>query len=83
MAKKENYYQKQMKGMMSAGVGTMVGVGLIGATAPMVQALPVGTARTIAGTAVGLQGVALLGPNLKYANDSLGLNSRPRRRMKR
>jgi hypothetical protein len=82
MAKK-NYYQKQTAGMLNASIGTMVGVGLIGATAPMVQALPVGTARTIAGTAVGLQGVALLGPSLKYANDSLGINSRPRRKVRR
>ena len=82
MAKK-NYYQKQMKGMLNTTVGTMVGVGLIGATSQMVQALPVGTARTMAGTAVGLQGVALLGPSLKYANDSLGINQRSRRKVRR
>ena len=79
-----NYYKKQMKGMLGATVGTMAGVGMIGATAGMAQALPAGSmASTMANTAVGLQGVALLGPSLKYANNSLGLNSRPRKRMKR
>jgi len=79
MAKKKNYYQTQTGNMIKAGVGTMVGIGLIGATAPMVAALPVGTARTMAGTAVGLQGVALLGPNLKLVNDSFGDTPRRRR----
>jgi hypothetical protein len=60
----------------------MAGIGLIGATAPLAQALPVGTARTMASTAVGLQGVALLGPSLKYANDSLGVNNKPRKKVK-
>jgi type IV secretory pathway TrbL component len=80
MAKKGNYYQNQMKGMMGATVGTLVGTSMLGATSSMVQGLPAGTAKTIAGTAVGLQGVALLGPSMKYANDSLGINQRSRRK---
>lgn len=83
MVKKKNYYQRQTAGMLGAAVGTMAGIGVLGATSSMVQALPVGTARTMAGTAVGLQGVALLGPSMKYANDSLGINQRPRRKVRR
>jgi hypothetical protein len=76
--------KKQMKGMLGATVGTMAGVGLLGATAGMAAGLPAGSmASTMANTTVGLQGVALMGPSLKYANDSLGLNQRARRRARR
>jgi len=81
MVKKKNYYQNQMGGMLNAGISTMVGIPLIGATAGMAAGLPAGSmASTMTNTAVGLQGVALMGPSLKYANDSLGLNSRSRRK---
>jgi len=46
-------------------VGTMVALPLMGASAAQVNALPAGTARELAGTAVGLQGVALVGHSLK------------------
>jgi len=83
MAKKKNYYQTQTGRMLATSVGTMVGVGLLSATAGMAGGLPAGTAKTMANTAVGLQGVALMGPSLKYANDSLGVNRRPRRKIRR
>jgi len=57
--------------ILKTGVTTMVGVGLIGATSGMTNALPAGTAKTLAGTAVGLQGVALMGPSLKLVKKSL------------
>ena len=83
MVKKKNYYQKQMKGMLSTSINTLVGTSLLSATAGMARGLPAGTAKTMANTAVGLQGVALMGPSLKYANDSLGINKRPRRKVRR
>ena len=58
--------------MINTGVGNLVGVGMISATSGMVQGLPAGMAKDIAGITPGLQSVALLGPNLKLANDSLG-----------
>jgi hypothetical protein len=57
--------------MIKTGIATMVGVGMIDATATQVAALPAGTAKTLAGTAVGLQGVALMGPSIKLAKKSL------------
>ena len=83
MAKKKNYYQTQTGNMIRTGVGNLVGVGLMGATATAAAALPAGSmASTMAGTTVGLQGVAMLGPNLKLVNDSLGTNQRRRRRVR-
>ena len=46
-------------------MGTMIAVPLMSATATQVNAIPTGTAKTLAGTAVGLQGVALVGHTLK------------------
>ena len=57
--------------MISMGVGNLVGVGLISASAGAVGALPAGTAKDIAGTAVGMQSVALLGHNVGYVKKSL------------
>lgn len=51
--------------MMKTGVTNIVGVGLIGASAGMVNALPAGTAKTVAGIVPGLQSVSLVGENLK------------------
>jgi len=69
--------------MITTGVGNLVGMGLMGATAGMANTLPAGSlASNMAGTAVGLQGVALLGPNLKLVNDSLGSGQRPRARQR-
>jgi len=58
--------------MIKMGVGNLVGVGLIGASATAVGAIPAGMSRDIAGTAVGLQSVALLGHNVGYVKKSLG-----------
>lgn len=57
--------------MINTSIGTMVGVGMIGATAGMVNELPAGTAKSIAGVVPGLQSAALLGPNIKLAKSSL------------
>lgn len=51
---------------LNMGVGNILGAGLMGASAGAVNSLPAGTAKDLAGTAVGLQGVALLGHNIKY-----------------
>ena len=68
----ENYTKKMIK----TGVGNLVGVGLIGASAQAVGGLSAGTAKTLAGTAVGLQGVSLLGPNLRLVNDAFKIKRR-------
>jgi hypothetical protein len=81
MAKKKNYYQTQTGNMINTGIGNLVGVGMIGATSSMVQGLPAGTAKDIAGIVPGLQSAAMLGPNLKLVNDSMGMG--PRRRVRR
>lgn len=57
--------------LLSTGMSNIVGVGMMDATSSMVNSLSAGTAKTLAGTAVGLQGVALLGNNLKLAKKSL------------
>ena len=61
--------------MISMGVGNIVGVGLIGATASAVGSLPAGTdatTKTIAGLAPAMQSTALLGHNIGYAKRSFG-----------
>ena len=57
--------QSPLGNMVSMGVGNLVGVGMIGATAGMVNDMPAGTAKTITGIVPGLQGAALVGANLK------------------
>lgn len=46
-------------------MGTMIGVPLMSASASQVSAMDAGTAKTLAGTAVGLQGVALVAHSTK------------------
>jgi hypothetical protein len=46
-------------------LGTMIGIPLMGASASQVNAMDAGTAKTLAGTAVGLQGVALVAHSSK------------------
>jgi len=72
MAKKKRNGDSFVGNMVSTGVGNLVGVGLMGATADMTNALPAGTAKSLAGTAVGLQGVALIGHNVKSVKKSMG-----------
>lgn len=57
--------QSPLGNMVSMGIGNLVGVGMIGATAGMVNDMPAGTAKTITGIVPGLQGAALVGANLK------------------
>jgi len=52
--------------MIKMGTGALVGTAMIGATATQVAALPAGTAKTVSGIVPGLQGVALVGHQLKY-----------------
>jgi len=61
MAKKKSSMLGNMIGM---GVTNLVGVGLIGASANAVAALPAGTAKNIAGVVPGLQSTALMSANL-------------------
>jgi hypothetical protein len=76
MAKRQRQRQRGSSSlvgqMVGTGVANIVGVGMIGATASAVGGLPAGTAKDIAGVVPGLQSVALLGPNLKLVNTSLG-----------
>ena len=50
--------------MIGNFMGTMVALPLVGASASMVNGLPAGMAKDLAGTAVGLQGVALVGHSM-------------------
>ena len=61
--------------MMQMGIGNLVGVGLISATAGAVGNIPAGTAHDIAGLAPALQSTALVGHNLGMVNRSFGLGS--------
>jgi hypothetical protein len=45
--------------------GTLVALPLMGASASQVNSMDAGTAKTLAGTAVGLQGVALVGHSMR------------------
>lgn len=54
-----------MKKMIKMGIGNLVGISMINATASQVNALPAGTAKDIAGNVPALQSTALLGHNLK------------------
>lgn len=63
MAKKAK--SSHLSRMMKMGVTNLVGVGMIGATANMTNALPSGTAKTIAGNVPALQSAALVGYNIK------------------
>ena len=63
--KKTKKKQSDVANMLNMGVGTLVGVGLMGATATQINALPAGTAKTVAGIVPGLQATALVGSNLK------------------
>lgn len=65
MAKRQRRSSSFTGEMIKTGVTNLVGVGLIGATAGMVNDLPAGTTKTIAGMAPAFQSVALLGPNIK------------------
>ena len=54
-----------MKKLIKNALTTMVGVGMISATAGMVNSMPAGTAKSVAEIVPGLQSVALVGNNLK------------------
>jgi len=63
MAKKKN--KSNISKMMNMGITNLVGVGLVGATAGAVNALPAGTAKTVSGILPGLQSTSLVANNLK------------------
>ena len=73
MAKRKKSGDNFLGQMMGTGVTNLVGVGLIDATATQVAALPAATpGRNLLQASVGFQSAAMLGPNLKLVNDSLG-----------
>lgn len=72
MKSKRNGMNSMTGNMIKMGVGTLVGTGLIGASASAVGGLSAGTTKDIAGMAVGMQGVALLGHNVGYAKKAFG-----------
>ena len=57
--------------MVKGFMNLMVGIPLMGAAAGQVNTLPAGLAKDISGTAVGLQGVALVGSTLGNSSFSL------------
>lgn len=56
---------KHAKKMLGLGMTNLVGIGMIGATSSMINDLPAGTSKTLVGNIPGLQGISLLGMNLK------------------
>lgn len=66
----KKYRKSPVGNIVSTGVTNLVGIGMIDASSKMVNALPAGTAKTVAGVVPGLQSVALLGPNLKLVKKS-------------
>ena len=66
---------------MTMGVKNLVGVGMINASSSMVNDLPAGTAKSVAGIVPGLQSVSLVGENMKMLN-GFGKQRRLRRRRK-
>ena len=80
MAKKKN---SMIGNMLNASIATIVGTGMVGAAANQAAAIPAGMAHDMAGTAVGLGGVALMGPNLKLVNQSFGGMSGSSKRRKK
>jgi hypothetical protein len=58
--------------MMGVAVGNLVGMGMLGATAGMANAIPAGMAHDMAGLTTGLQATSMIGPNLSMVNASLG-----------
>jgi len=56
---------KPVKRMIELGIGNLVGISMISATANVHSSMPAGTAKTITGIVPGLQATALLGENLK------------------
>jgi len=51
--------------MLKMAVGNLIAIPLIGASAGMVNSLPAGTAKSVAGIVPGLQSVALVSENMK------------------
>lgn len=63
---------KNGNGLIGKGVTNMVGIGMIGATAGMVNDMPAGTAKNIAGIVPGLQSISLVSSNLKVKKSKKG-----------
>jgi hypothetical protein len=65
---KKNNKNSSVGTMINTGVGTMVGMGMMGATAGMINEMPAGTAKSIAGVVPGLQAASLVAYNVKAFN---------------
>jgi hypothetical protein len=61
--------------MVGTGLGTLVGMGMMGATAGMVNQMPTGTAKSIAGVIPGLQAASLVAYNTKPFGKQKGSNN--------
>jgi len=64
--------KKNSTNIVKTMVGTMIGMGMLGATAGMAISLPAGTAKNIAGVVPGLQAVSLVSYNIKPIKKVLG-----------
>ena len=70
-SRRRNGMNSMTGNMIKMGIGNIIGTGMISASAGAVGALPAGTTKDIAGMAVGMQSVALLGHNVGYVKKSL------------
>lgn len=68
----------KLKNLFKMGVGNLVGIGLISATAGAVNTIPAGTAKTISGITPALQSTALVGYNIKSLNPYLKTKKSPK-----
>jgi len=64
--------KKKEPNMIKMAVGNLVAIPLIGASAGMVNSLPAGTAKSVAGIVPGLQSVALVSHNMKMIPNGNG-----------
>ena len=74
--------QSALKDVVSMGVTNLVGVGLIGSTSTMVNALPAGDAKTFASVVPGLQSVALLSHNVGTVNKAMNFKTSKKSKLK-
>ena len=63
--KRRPVYRQRRNTLVATATKNLIGIGMIGATASMTNALPTGTAKTITGIVPGLQAISLVGENLK------------------
>jgi hypothetical protein len=76
-------HKNQTKNLIGGAVGLLAGTALLGAAAAPVAGMETGMAKTMAGTAVGLGGVALVGHSLGMIPKDFGFKPVKMKRVSR